>query len=62
MSTQTTDINTDPTCSRIMDPDTLCGGSMGWDITTALGGSKANDIQIVFDDNTGHSHQHRPPL
>lgn len=33
-----------PSYNRIMDPDMACGGSMGQDITTALGGSKA----VVF--------------
>jgi hypothetical protein len=67
------DINTDLSCSRIMDPDRDLSDIMGQGITMASGGStghfhpltsawiqaaaQTTDILMSFVGNMGHEHQ-----
>ena len=47
MTTWTTDINTDPSCSRVTNPDMALGSSSGQDITMAPVTSQVTHIVMA---------------
>lgn len=48
MVTQATEINTDPSCSRAVDPDMALGGSLDIDVTMAAVAIQVTQIGMVL--------------